>query len=323
MTNTSVHRLLDEAFVGLPATADVQDLKEEIRANLLDRVAELTTGGVAPDEAARRAVDELGDVRALVEEASGQTADGGAGAPAMPSPAVANAAAAAAERRREPVARRDAAGIVVASVVAVLALVPLVAATAFLVGNADRIDGDAPEHLVLLLVAPFLSGPAVGWIVAASLMRETATNYPMPRRRAVAYGAAAAILLTGLVAGFEYYGVFARPASAFQTAVPLFVVGGGWLAYLVATQTNRHKPWVLEQAREHAQAGDRFEKDPAAAARFGIYATIVWTLTAAAFLAVGFTVSWLWALLPALLGVAAFMLMLATMLFGAKHTRQD
>lgn len=53
--NTSVHRLLDEAFAGLPATPDVQDLKEEIRANLLDRVGELTADGVAPDDAARRA----------------------------------------------------------------------------------------------------------------------------------------------------------------------------------------------------------------------------------------------------------------------------
>ena len=85
--NTSVHRLLDEAFSGLPATPDVQDLKEEIRANLLDRVAELTAAGVAPDEAARRAVAELGDVRALVEEASGPTADArpDGAAPATPS----------------------------------------------------------------------------------------------------------------------------------------------------------------------------------------------------------------------------------------------
>jgi hypothetical protein len=323
MTNTSVHRLLDEAFAGLPATPDVQDLKEEIRANLLDRVAELTAGGVGPDEAAQRAVDELGDVRVLVEEVSSPAVDGGTVTPSSPSTATSSAAAAAAARRREPVARRFVAGVVVASVVAVLALVPLVAAAAFLVGNADRIQDDAPEYLLLLLVGPFLSGPAVGWIVAASLMRETATRYGMRRRRAVAYGAAAALLMLGLVSGFEFYWVFARPLGALQTAVPLLVAGGAWLAYLVATQTNRHKPWVLEQAREHAKVGDRFERDPAAAARFGIYTAVLWTLTGGVFLVVGFTAGWLWSLLPALLGVAVFMLMLATMLFGTKHTRQD
>jgi hypothetical protein len=93
--NTSVHRLLDEAFAGLPATHDVQDLKEEIRANLLDRVAELTAGGVDADDAAVRAVGELGDVRALVEDA-----DDGSGAPVAPGPGVTSAAAAAAEYRR-------------------------------------------------------------------------------------------------------------------------------------------------------------------------------------------------------------------------------
>ena len=94
MTSTSVHRLLDEAFAGLPMTPDAQDLKEEIRANLLDRVAELTASGVEPDEAARRAVDELGDVRALVEEASGLTAEAGSRVPVTPGPALSTAAAA-------------------------------------------------------------------------------------------------------------------------------------------------------------------------------------------------------------------------------------
>ena len=39
--NTDIHRLLDEAFAGVEMTPDAQDLKEEVRANLLERVAEL------------------------------------------------------------------------------------------------------------------------------------------------------------------------------------------------------------------------------------------------------------------------------------------
>jgi hypothetical protein len=319
MTSTSVHRLLDEAFAGLPATPDVQDLKEEIRANLLDRVAELTAGGVAPDEAARRAVDELGDVRALVEEASGPTAEGGTLTPPTASPAASSAAAAAAARRPAPVARRYVAGVVVASAVALLALAPLATVVALVLNNADRIEPESSVVLVAMAAGLVLSGPAVGWIVAASLMRETASSYGMPRRRATAYGVASALLVVGVVAGAESLLVFDRVYVVFQTAVPLLVAGGAWLAYLVATQTNRHKPWVLEQARQHAQVGNRFERDPAAAARFGIYAVVLWTLTGAAFLVVGFAVGWLWALLPALLGVAAFMLMVARMLFGADH----
>jgi hypothetical protein len=311
MMSTSVHRLLDEAFAGIPGTPDAQDLKEEIRANLLDRVAELTAGGVAPDKAARRAVDELGDVRALVEEASGPTAGAGSRTPASPGVAT-SAAAAAAARQRVPVRRRYVVGVIVASVVVLLALVPLVRVVLLV---ADRLEVDG--YLPLVLAWVLLIGPAVGWIVAASLLRETATNYGMPRWRAVSYGVAAALVLTSLVAGVESYLLFESFSVPLQVAVPLLVAGGAWLAYLLATQTNRHKPWVLELARQHAQVGNRFEEDPAAAARFGIYTMVLWALTGVAFLAVGFTAGWQWALLPALLGVAAFMLLLARMLFGA------
>nr|BFF20111.1 hypothetical protein GCM10025730_36320 [Promicromonospora thailandica] len=138
----------------------------------------------------------------------------------------------------------------------------------------------------------------------------------MPRRRALAYGAATAVLVTGVVAGVEAGLLIGRPFSALAVGVPLLVAGGAWLAYLLATQTNRRKPWLLELEREHARAADRFEREPETAARFGIYTVVIWGVTAAAFLAVGSTVGWLWALLPVLLGVATFMLVLARMLFG-------
>ena len=58
-----IHRLLDEAFAGVDMTVERQDLKEEMRANLLVRVAELEDTGLSADEAARRAIAELGDIR--------------------------------------------------------------------------------------------------------------------------------------------------------------------------------------------------------------------------------------------------------------------
>src|SRR5690606_7016666 len=154
MTNISVHRLLDDAFAGIAVTPDVQDLKEEIRANLLDRVAELTAQGVGADDAARRAVDELGDVRALVAEAA---ADAGARSPAAPAPAVVDAAAAAA-RQRVPVRPRYVVGVIVASVVILLAFVPVIWVFSLTAERAEA--GWVP----LVLAAPYLAGPGVGWI---------------------------------------------------------------------------------------------------------------------------------------------------------------
>ena len=45
--NTDIHRLLDEAFQGVEMTPDAQDLKEEVRANLVARTAELEAAGAA------------------------------------------------------------------------------------------------------------------------------------------------------------------------------------------------------------------------------------------------------------------------------------
>ena len=316
MSDNTVHRLLDEAFADVGMSPETQDFKEEIRANLMDRVSELTASGVAPEEAARRAMDELGDVHALVDDASAPTAGTASGPPAAPSPAVASAAAAAAGRNRVPPSRRYVAGVVVASVVVLLALVPLMNVVGIAVSAADRFDDEARAYLPLLLAGLVLSGPAVGWIVAASLVRETGTRYGMPRWRAIAYGVASALLVIGLVAGVEGYVVFARTSVVLQTAVPLLVAGGAWLAYLFATQTNRHKPWVLELQREHAQAGNRFEEDPATAARFGIYTAAIWVVAFVAFLVLGFTAGWAWSLLALVGGFVLMMILLARMLFG-------
>jgi fatty acid desaturase len=99
----------------------------------------------------------------------------------------------------------------------------------------------------------------------------------------------------------------------------MLVAGVVLLSYLAATTTNRKKQWALAEARRHVEAGNRFERDPAAAARFGIYTAVVWGLTGAAVLIVGLTLGWTWVWLPGLLGWVVFMLLLATMLFGAKH----
>ncbi|WP_036958844.1 permease prefix domain 1-containing protein [Promicromonospora kroppenstedtii] len=219
--NTLVHRLLDEAFAGLPATDDVQDLKEEIRVNLLDRVAELTASGADGDAAARRAVEELGDVRALV--------DGGSVRDTAPG-----------ERLSLRPSRRYTIGVVIASAVV---LSPFVGVLIALAGN---IYGMIP-----LLVGALLAGPAIGWIVGATLVRETRTRYGMPRQRAIAYGFASALVALSVFVGTAGYTSSMNPFYAMMM-LPVLLVGGAWLAYLLASQTNRRKPWVLERARERA-----------------------------------------------------------------------
>ncbi|MBX6751306.1 MAG: hypothetical protein IRY85_16855 [Micromonosporaceae bacterium] len=292
MSNTAldIHRLLDEAFVGIEVTPEVQDLKEEMRANLVARVEELQASGVAPGEAARRAIAELGDVRAIVDETVRVAGD----APSWQRHRV---------RPRPAYVMRT----VLVALVAAAALGFVVLRLAGLVGAEDQSTLDVAAAIAVAALAG-------GFLVGDGLRQETTTNHPVSRRRAVGYGVATTAGLVGLgsVAGYVLDRALAWPIAG----VVLLVVSIVIFTYLGTTQTNRHKPWVVREMARHERAADRFERDPAAAARFGIYTVAIWIVALAAFVVVGFTVGWAWSLLALLGGVVVMMLTLARMLFG-------
>ncbi|SCG70063.1 permease prefix domain 1-containing protein [Micromonospora inositola] len=289
-TATDIHRLLDQAFAGVEMTAELQDLKEEIRANLVARVADLERAGLSPTAATGRAMAELGDVRSLIDEM-----ETGSDSPA----------AAWARHRVRPNP-----GFLVRMIV--LAAIA-VAALAILVLAAVDVAVPEPAQLTAIVAVAL----PVGIIVADALRQETTTNYPMPSLRAAGYGAAATLALAGAGSSWRYL---------IGTELPWLI--GGALAIVAsivaftclgATQTNRHKPWVLQQHASHHEVGDRFTNDPAAAARFGLYTLTLWLIAIAAFAVLGFTIGWAWSWLALVGGLAAMMLMLARMLFAPRN----
>lgn len=286
---TDIHRLLDQAFAGVEMTPEIQDLKEEIRANLVARVADLERAGLSPTAAVRRATAELGDVRSLIDEME----------TASDSPAGAWA------RHRV----RPKPGFLVRAVV--LAAIA-VAALAILVLAAVDVAVPEPAQVAAIAVVAL----SVGVIVADALRQETTTNYPMPSLRAAGYGAATAVALAGAGSSWRY--VAGAELSWLIGGVLAIVASAVAFTYLGATQTNRHKPWVLQQHASHHDVGDRFTNDPAAAARFGLYTLTLWLIAIAAFAVLGFTVGWAWSWLALVGGFAAMMLMLARMLFAPR-----
>jgi hypothetical protein len=292
---TTIHRLLDEAFAGIEPTPEVLDLKEEIRTNLESRAAELEATGTAPDAAAHRAMRELGDIRELVSDLPAS----GPGSPwGPPSTEVV---------RPKPafVAR-----VVLASAISAVAL--LVAA----LGALDVLP--LPGGLLVGMVG--IAATTIGWIVGDSLAQETTTNHPMPDTRAGGYYLATSLTVIGL----------GLAALVLADEIPVwctifaglgFVGGVALFAYLGATQTNRHKAWVLRHTEQHAEIGDRFSEDPASAARFGIYTVAIWIVAITTFLVLSFTVGWAWSWLALVAGLVTMFIVLARMLFPAA-TRQ-
>ncbi|UOQ88709.1 permease prefix domain 1-containing protein [Agromyces endophyticus] len=308
-TSTEVHRLLDEAFAGIDPTPEAQDLKEEIRDNLLSRVAELEVAGASPTDAARRAIGELGDVRELVAAATGDGADASAGAPrtagaAAPSTGRGATASELALRNRVRPKPAFVVRTVVLSIVAAAALVLL----------ALGLTPLMPLATGALIALAAVLGLSIGVVTADALRQETTTNYPLPTGRAVAFGAATGTLVASL--GFTAVVVWRLELVWLVLAAVLAVAAIAVLSALGATQTNRHKPWVLAMHRDAVEVGNRFEQDPAAAARFGIYSAVIWLTAFALVPVLGFTVGWWWAPLPVVAAFIAMMLVLARMLFG-------
>jgi hypothetical protein len=297
-TGGDIHRLLDDAFAGVEMTPDAQDLKEEVRANLLARVAELEASGVAPADAAPQAISELGDVRALLVES-------GVGPQGAPSTGWA-AQVAALQRYKVRPKPRFVVGVVVASLAIVIGLVLVVLAVVDLL--------PLPIGAVIGLLGIVSTGAA--WLVGDSLAQETTTNHPMPTLRAGGYFFATLLATYGLGFGAlvivgelpVWTVVFA--ALGVVAAIVLFAILG-------STQTNRHKAWTRRAFPPSGDyPGSRFETEPDTAARFGIYTAVIWIVAFVVFLVLSFTIGWAWSWLAFVGGFVLMMLTLARMLFG-------
>ena len=61
---------------------------------------------------------------------------------------------------------------------------------------------------------------------------------------------------------------------------------------------------------------NRFDEDPAAAARFGIYTAAIWIVAFVLAVVLGFTLGWIWVPVALVGGFVAMLITLARMLFG-------
>lgn len=305
--NTDIHRLLDEAFSGVEMTPDAQDLKEEVRANLVARVDDLEESGMASDEAARQAIAELGDVRDLL------------GDPDAAPGSAASVASAGSTGRHDHTAQygytalalryrvRPKPGFVVRTVVWSVLIV--IGVTLCTLGATGVLPLPTGPIIALLGVA----STGLGLLVGDALAQETTTNHPMPRNRAGGYGLASFLALYGL--GFTgLVALQALPVWCIVFAALGVIAAVILYAFLGASQTNRHKAWT--RVARDTMPPNRFDEHPEVAARYGIYTAVIWIVTFVIIAVLVFTVGWWWAPVAFAGGLAAMLLLLARMLFG-------
>ncbi len=314
---STIHRYLDGVFADVALTPEVQDLKEEIRGNLAARVSELEASGMDATAASRKAIKELGDVNDIVAQLGvDQDPDDrkGSGRTHVHGPRATIISAHA----RNKVRPRP--GFVVRA--ALLSIAAAAGAAAYVF---SLVGGDSGSRLAAGPAAIVVALP-IGLLVADSLRQETTANHPLPTWRAAAYGLATALLLGGLgLVGFRAAG---SPHEGWlvTAGVPLVVAAVVAFAYLGATQTNRKKAWARVAEDEFTTPAEaRFNDDPAAQARFGIYSGVVWISALGTFIATSIQFGFKWSWLAFLVALLIEMAMVARVVFpnGGVGTTQE
>lgn len=262
-----IRKYIDELFEGIVVTRSLQDMKEEIQVNLLEKINDYITAGEAETDAFEHAIADLGNMDELIEGLKK-----------------------ASQRKQEenlseamPLQKNHIAGYVIASAIFLLGLVA-----------AGFMALQSYDYLVVGKVfSPFLI-LSIAVFTYFGLTQETRETYAMDMKRALSYSAATALLLIGaMVSLFAYLkNMEFAPALIYLTvfslpAIILFI-------YLGLSEKSRSKFNVMDTAWQrnwidkYANTRNKKVKD--------LLSGAIWVFAAAFFmlgLLLGFWFAWL------------------------------
>jgi len=284
-------QFVDSLFKGYEETAALADFKEELLGNLNAKIEDLVKKGMGLEAAFAKASAELGDVSALADDLS-------------------------LKKRTEVfedaymgISRYMTAGRVAGYVVfGVLALFGIVTAliTLFAVKRIG-IGFDGPIDWVgfFATIMPFLVAAAAGFTFLG-ITQETASMYPVGKKRAVWYTAAATLIAFGIFTmPVVYFGVriadnllseivgfnLEALVPVIGMFIPFILPGIGILVFLVLTEKDRLKPWAKDFRDKTVAREMALWNDPATATRFGMFSGAVWISAIGLFFLLGFIIS--------------------------------
>ena len=255
-----IKKYVDSLFLDIYETKQLQELKEEISANLLERINDLVDSGSSVDEAFKKAVSNLGDMNELVENLKDASNDKFQGN--MP--------------KEVPLDKKH---IIAYMVAAAILLFGAMTAGIVYLQSKDLLN-------TLGTLMPFLM-VSVQLFLYFGLTQETAQDYGMRPKRALLYCIATGILMFGLFSsGFVYFSeteLFAVLASCMPFVIPSAVI----FIYLGLTEKSRSK---MDNAWQKQWI--EYYSNPKSMMIRGNISGALWIFTFAAFLILGFTIGW-------------------------------
>jgi MFS family permease len=285
------------------------EFMEELQSNLEARIASLRIKGMDEKTAFEKATAELGDISALADDIS--------------------------RKKRQEVFEEQYMDIrhymkksrVAAYIVCGITLLfgVLTALIAYFGTHADQAAmsylrglGETQADLTALfgVLLVFLSASIAGFTYLG-VTQETSSLYPVKTKRALLYALGTLLIVFGiLLFPLVYFAAGAKDGlvGALASLLPFTLSGIGLLAFLVLTETERRKPWILAHLTEETKKYRELWGDPAAAARFGTLSGAIWIFAIGIFLVLGFALSFKFSWLVFVFAVA-FELLVQSFLF--------
>jgi hypothetical protein len=255
-----IKKYIDSLFSDIHETKQLKELKEEVSANLMEKVNDYIANGTSEENAFEKAKDELGDMNELIEGLKKVSIN-------KKESAIMNDLG---------LDRKHIIGYLAASTILLFGL--MTSAIVYL-KDKDII------HTTGLLMPFFIV--AVALYVYFGLTQETPSDYGMNSKRAIAYSLATAVILFGVfAAGFMYFSD-SEPFTILATLMPFALPSGVIYIYLGLTEKSRRK---MDSAWQK-QWVDYYSKPETMMVRGNISGAL-WIFAIAAFFLIGFTVSW-------------------------------
>ncbi|HWI54480.1 MAG TPA: permease prefix domain 1-containing protein [Desulfobacteria bacterium] len=255
-----VKKYVDDLFSDIYDTKQLGELKEEVSANLIEKVNDFISSGESKEDAFNKAVSGLGDMSELVENLR-KASETKFTEDMFKSP---------------PLDKTHVIGYVLASAILLFGLMT----TGIVYFQMNNLMITASTLMPFLIVS-------VVMFVFLRLTQETAHDYGMNRKRALAYSFAIGLLLFGVfstaIVYFNGNELFQVPATLMPFLIPSAVI----LIYLGLTEKSRTKMDAAWQ-----QQWVNYYSNPQQLMVRGNVSGALWIFSLAAFILIGLTLGW-------------------------------
>ncbi len=273
---------IDQAFQKYEESPELMDFKEELLTNLEDRLSSLESSGLKHHEALDEIKKEFADINKIADEMS-----------------------LAKKKEVFEIQYMSFRHFVTKQRAAIYAILGVLALFGLIVAGLGYLGSGKIETFTGVLMV-FLAIPLAGFVYMG-LTQETATRHPMRPLRAAFYSISSFAFLFGfLLVPMMVFGEAKSFQAALAVLIPFAVPSIGVIAYLVITEADHRKAWVLKEAEKHMEWAKQFEVS-GNAQTFGIITGAIWILAIGVFVLLLMLKLWAYSWIPFVITIAAMM----------------